>query len=59
METFEPLNTSKLPIKESSEALASLMFLTDKMNISIKGRTCEIGIKLQAYINNKAKLVLL
>ena len=50
METLSPPDYNKLTRKDRSEALASLLFLAEKREVIIKGRTVYDGIKKQSYI---------
>ena len=52
MKMFTPLGKSKLYRRYISEALVSLIFMTKKRYIRIKGRTCDDGRKQRAYIKN-------
>ena len=45
-ETFSPMDANKLTKKDRSEALAYLMFLTEKRDGIIKGRTYFDEIKM-------------
>ena len=49
MDTFTPIDDNKLSKKESTEAIASLMLLTEKYGI-IKGIKCADGIKQWSHI---------
>ena len=53
METFSPLDANKLTKKDRLEALASLMFLTEKRDVIIKRRTCADGRKKLSYIKRE------
>jgi hypothetical protein len=44
-ETFAPVNEGGLTAKQKKSALESLMFLKEKIDGSIKGRTCADGRK--------------
>ena len=42
-EVFETIDVSKLSVKEKRQALESLIFLVEKKDNKIKGRTCANG----------------
>jgi hypothetical protein len=42
-EVFEPIDVSKLSTKEKRQAFESLIFLVEKKDNTIKGRTCANG----------------
>jgi hypothetical protein len=45
METFKPVDGSKLTKEEKAKAIASLMFLKEKRDGTVKGRACADGRK--------------
>ena len=45
METFAPLDDNEFTKKDRSEMLELLMFITEKIDDIIKGRTCADGRK--------------
>ena len=49
METFEPVQANKLTYDEKQKAIASLMFLTQKRDDSIKAQACADGQEQRAY----------
>ena len=49
MGTYVPLDASKMTRKEKIEALASLMFITEKRDGRVKTRQCAVGSKQRTY----------
>jgi hypothetical protein len=52
-EVFEPIDVSKLSAIEKKRALESLIFLVEKKDKTIKGRTCANGSTQQEYVNRE------
>jgi hypothetical protein len=50
-EVFEPINVSQLSAIEKKRALESLIFLVEKKDKTIKGRTCANGSTQRKYVN--------
>ena len=50
---FEPVNVDSLLPKERKRAMESLMFLTEKRDGTIKGRTCANGSIQREYIDRE------
>ena len=51
--TFTPINGSDLTKKERADAIASLMFLTEKRDGRIKGCACADGRKQREHIKKE------
>ena len=52
-EVFEPIDVSKLSAIEKKRALESLIFLVEKKDKTIKGRTCANGSTQREYVNRE------
>jgi len=48
---FEPIDASKLSVQEKRKALESLLFLVEKNDETVKGRTCANGSRQRDYID--------
>ena len=48
---FKPVDVNSLTTEERKKAMESLMFLTEKRDGSIKGRTCANGSTQRSYIS--------
>ena len=53
MDTWTPLEVSKLSREQQMRALSSLMFLKEKRTGDVKGRTCINGAPQRAYISKE------
>jgi hypothetical protein len=49
MGTYVPLDPKKMTRKEKVEALASLVFITEKRDGRVKTRQCAVGSKQRTY----------
>ena len=49
MNTYEPMDASKLSYQERKYALDSMLFITEKRNSDVKARNVVIGIKNRTY----------
>ena len=52
-EVFEPIDVSKLSTMDKKKALESLIFLVQKKDDTIKGRTCANGSTQREYVNHE------
>ncbi len=50
MDTWMPLEVSKISREQQMRALSSLMFLKEKRTGDVKGRACINGVPQRAYI---------
>ena len=49
MNTYDPMDTSKLPYQERKDALSTMLFIKEKRNGDVKARKVEIGRKHCTY----------
>ena len=49
MNNYEPMDASKLSYQDIKDALASMLFITEKSNGDVKARKVEIGSKQCTY----------
>ena len=49
MNTYKPMDASKLSYQERKYALASMLFITEKRNGDVKARKVAIGSKHRTY----------
>ena len=49
MNTYKPMDASKLSCQEKKDYLASMLFITEKSNGDLKARKLEIGRKQRTY----------
>ena len=49
MNTYEPIDASKLSYQEIKDALYSMLFITEKRDGDVKARKVEIGSKQHTY----------